>query len=138
MKNQLIQDRFEAIFQALPKEKPKFGPIFRGWLENEKEGYKVYIRITNRFINSQLRECVDLSNIEVLPEFQNTGIFSSILSACENEAKNRNAVVFVESVLNDIVANKLIKEGYNKADVTPDCYWKDLSSAPTHKTSYIS
>lgn len=134
MKNQIIQDRFEGLFKALPQQKPRFGPVFRGWLENEKDGYKVYLRITTRHINGQRRESIDLATIEVLPEFQRRGIFSAILAACESEAKRRGAVVFVESVLNDIVVDKLLKEGYSKVEALPDCFWKEVNNAPANPT----
>lgn len=134
MKNQIIQDRFEALFKALPREKPRFGPVFRGWFENDKNGYKVYMRITRRFINGQQRDSVDLASIEVLPEFQRRGIFSAILAACENEAYSRGAVVFVESVLNKIVIDKLLKEGYCEVADLPNCFWKEFNSGSTHST----
>ena len=134
MKNQAIQDQFETLFKALPREKPKFGPVFRGWFENEKDGYRVYLRITRRYINGQQRDSVDLATIEVLPEFQRRGIFSAILAACENEAHSRGAIVFVESVLNKVVVDKLFKEGYNEAANLPNCFWKEMNSVPTSST----
>jgi ribosomal protein S18 acetylase RimI-like enzyme len=134
MKNQAIQDRFETLFKALPREKPRFGPVFRGWLENYKDGYKVYLRITRRYINGQQRDSVDLANIEVLPEFQRRGIFSAILAACENEAQSRDAVVFVESVLNKIVVDKLVKEGYHELTDLPNCFWKEANSVTPSST----
>lgn len=134
MKNQPIQDRFEALFKALPREKPKFGPVFRGWFENDEDGYKVYLRITKRHINGQRRDSVDLATIEVLPEFQGKGIFSAILAACENEARSRGAVVFVESVLSNIVVDKLLKEGYHELIDSPNCFWKEVNSASASST----
>lgn len=134
MKNQIIQDRFETLFKALPGEKPRFGPVFRGWLENDKDGYKVYLRITRRHINGQQRDSIDLATIEVLPEFQRRGIFSAILAACENEARSRGAVVFVESVLSKIVVDKLLREGYHEVADLPNCFWKEVNSASASST----
>lgn len=134
MKNKTIQDRFETLLKATPREKPRFGPVFRGWLENDKDGYKVYLRITRRYINGQQRDSVDLATIEVLPEFQRKGIFSAILAACENEARSRGAVVFVESVLSKIVVDKLLKEGYHKVVDLPNCFWKEVNSASASST----
>lgn len=126
--NEQVYKTVKTLFEAIPMSAPKAGPIFRGWLENEKLGYKVYLRITHRYLGGDKRLSVEIGSVEVQPEFEGKGVFSSILKACEDEAVRRNCCAYVESILNPIILNKLKREGYIQVEGLPDCRFKDFAN----------
>lgn len=126
--NNQVYESIEKVFKAIPTEPPKFGPVFRGWIENDSLGYKLYLRITKRLLAGKYRTSVDFASVEVSPEKQRNGVFSALILACEHEADRRKGCVFVESILNTIIMEKLLKEGYSEVEGLPNCLFKDLSN----------
>ncbi len=124
--NSVIVETFQKIFEAIPLKEPRYGPIFRGWIENSSFGYKIYLRITNRHINGKQVKSIDIANVEVEESKQNQGVFSSILFACEEEAKRRKCFVFIESILNPIFMLSLKKKGYAPVENLENCLYKDF------------
>jgi len=134
MNNQVFSG-IKNILESVPIKTPKFGPILRGWFENESLGYKLYLRITLRYINGKKRTSIDIASIDVSPDKQRKGVFSSILKACEVDATRRNCCVYVESILNPIIMDKLKGLGYNEVEGLPQCLFKDFSNAEAYSPS---
>jgi hypothetical protein len=69
----------------------------RSWINEEH--ICVYVRRSKRFIDGQLKDCLDLANVSVDEEERGKGIFSKFLIHFEKEAVNLNRTVYLENVL---------------------------------------
>lgn len=80
------------------------------WIDCDK--FKIFVRVTKRLIEKEITETIDISNIVVYDEYQNTGVFKEILSSIKTLASEYNKVIYVESIQNPILVNYLKKEGF--------------------------
>src|SRR5690606_30188872 len=103
------------------------------WVESSEA--KVYIRISKRYIDGQITECLDLATIEVFENSQNKGVFKEILQKMEDFATKNNLLLYVENVLNDLLSEKLETYGYKQinSDITP-CFIKSFESESSIKS----
>lgn len=72
----------------------------------------IYIRKSMRGFDNKLINFFDIGNIEVVPEYQNKGYFTQFLIRLLKEYPNMN--IFVESILNPILTNKLKQFGFKE------------------------
>lgn len=86
----------------------------RQWVGAE-EG-KVYVRVTTRVINGQTCPTIDVASVEVEREHEGKGVFKSLLAVAEEKAAQHSRVVFVESVLNDVLLQVLPRYGYTEVE----------------------
>lgn len=75
---------------------------------------KLFIRLTNRYINNEVIPSIDVANIEIDEEYQGKGLFKELLSEIEIKAEQLGRCVYVESVLNDMLINVLPRYGYEE------------------------
>lgn len=78
------------------------------WFDNEH--INLYIRYTRRFVNGELINTIDIASISVPLEWQGYGVFSGILSSIETTYPT--VPIFVESILNNVFKQWLIRRGY--------------------------
>lgn len=129
MNQEILNNFYNTLTQIISNTKKSKNSYnqFNGWIDSEF--YKVYIRITSRFINGKIHETIDIGSISVNEEFQKKGIFTAILKACEEKAKECNMTVFVENVLNEIISNKLKRIGYLTVENVENCFYKSFDTA---------
>lgn len=80
------------------------------WIHCEK--FKIFVRVTKRLIEKDITETIDISNVVVYDEYQNTGVFKEVLNVIEQLASEHNKVIYVESIQNPILVKYLEKEGF--------------------------
>lgn len=80
----------------------------------KKNGYELYLRFSERQINSELRRCFDIAQVAVPPKFQNRGWFKNfILLASKTEGIDG---IYVESVSSKILRAALPKWNFILVD----------------------
>lgn len=102
--------------------------INRTWLE--VAGARVYVRKTQRYINKVEVNTFEIASIDIDNAYQNKGIFKAFLQSVFILNKDNDRVIYIESVLNDILAGYLernnwqgIYEGSGENRVFLDCYY---------------
>lgn len=77
------------------------------------EGHiSIYVRITKRYVNGSYCDTIDIANVVVNEDFHGRGIFKKNLRAVEHLAKKYDRIVYVESVLSELLVDKLPTYGY--------------------------
>jgi GNAT superfamily N-acetyltransferase len=71
-----------------------------------------YVRKSKRYINQHLVECFDIGDVGVDERHRRKGVFRRFLKEVEDAAAARGRVVFVESVMNPVLEEYLVKMGY--------------------------
>lgn len=94
----------------------KLGGRTNKWIYLPEYYLNLYYRITQRLIEGQMRNTIDLATIEIVEEFRGEGYFSSFLDKIEKLADKYSRVVFVESILNDNLYSFLCRRGYRNGD----------------------
>jgi GNAT superfamily N-acetyltransferase len=84
----------------------------------------VYVRSSQRYIGNKLVNAFDIASISVDEDWQHRGVFSAFIARVENIARDRGAVVYVESVLNPILSDFLRRKGYSELTYCESCFWK--------------
>lgn len=88
----------------------------------------VYVRVTRRYINNELCNTVDIANITVNFDKQNSGIFKEFLSMVEKLSFKYQRTIFIESVLSELLIEKLPTYGYTMIpDTVPPSFSKNIS-----------
>lgn len=78
------------------------------WLDVDE--WKVYVRKTSyRRFNDQLYVCLDIASVDVLPEYQNTGLFSGFLDEIISKYRFN---IFVENIGNPVLLELLLRRGF--------------------------
>jgi GNAT superfamily N-acetyltransferase len=99
------------------------------WLRDE--AMEVYLRKARHFVGvdeASPDDTLDIANVNVLEEWRRRGRFSTFLRAAENVSFSLGLTVFVENVINPVLAAMLERRGYRKtgfSDVLP-CYYKRM------------
>lgn len=79
--------------------------IRNAWIEEDY--VKIYVRKSIRNINGKLFHFLDLASIEVEEEYQNSGIFTKLITDILSIYPDLN--IFVEAILNPIIPHVLNK-----------------------------
>lgn len=102
--------------------------VDRTWLK--VAGAKVYVRKTKRHINNVYVDTFTIASISIDKQYQNKGIFKAFLQSVFISNKDNNKVIYIESVLNNILANYLeqnnwqgIYQGLVEDRLFMDCYY---------------
>lgn len=98
----------------------------------------LYARATFRISDERIKsKTLELARVEVAPAFRRMGLFTRVLDLFEAKAAEHGRRVFVESVLNELVANLLIARGYVKQrDSVPNSYWQTVLDPSKFKGEY--
>lgn len=84
-----------------------------------------YIRVTKRYINGDFHSTLEIANVTVDEDTQHQGVFKNFLKLIEDLADEYGRTVYIESVLNDILIDKLPMYGYVQAkNSIPPSYYK--------------
>jgi GNAT superfamily N-acetyltransferase len=79
---------------------------------NAREG-TAYVRITSRYgPDKTVVPTIDLASIDILPEWQQKGIFQEVLDMVETLAKDHGRHVYAESILSAHVLRVLERRDY--------------------------
>lgn len=129
-----LQVKVLDLLNTIPKGKVfSFGFNFRQWFEFSEIGLKFYVRKSQRYIENEICPVIDLASIEVEPDFQRKGYFNAVLAAFEQFTAQEKFVLYVESVLSEIVRNRLEKLGYIRM-IHVNSYYKDFRNVSETKT----
>ena len=80
------------------------------------EDLMAYVRVTKRYIEGEMVKTLEIANVSVDEDLQGRGIFKKFLQIIETLAKKYERMVYIESVLNDILINKLPSYGYTQLE----------------------
>lgn len=72
--------------------------------------FKLYARKSFHVVDGKAYQFIDIASIAVEPEYQNTGIFTTLLKTLLNRYPNEN--FFIESVVNPVVTHVAQKFGF--------------------------
>ena len=75
-----------------------------------------YIRVTSRYINDEYIKTIDLSTVEVSEAYMNKGFFTKFIQEIEYLAKVYSRTIYVESIINPILGDFLVRRGYHKLE----------------------
>lgn len=73
---------------------------------------EAYIRVTRRYLEGEWVKTLELGNVNVDEAHQRKGHFKALLMLLEELASEYGRIVFIESVLNDMLVKKLPSYGY--------------------------
>lgn len=113
-----------------PVGTPKIEGFLKGvrpnrWLQADK--MEVYVRKAVHVVQGmKASSCFDIANIQVHPDFQNQGVFSSWLAYVEEALRGNEQfeLIFVESILNPHLIQMLGRRGYRQQSdpIMPNMY----------------
>lgn len=87
------------------------------------EKMTAYIRITTRLIQGQMTQTIDIGNVSVNEEHQKQGVFRKFLEGVERLAHRFDKTVYIESVLSQVLIDKLPSYGYtSNQEICPSFY----------------
>lgn len=90
------------------------------------DDFTAYIRVTKRYIDG-MRSTIDIGNVEVLEDVQQKGIFKEFLKIIERLAEKYGRMVYIESVLNELLLDKLPEYGYTMVpNSVPPSFYKEF------------
>lgn len=78
------------------------------------DSLNAYLRVTKRYIDGEHANTLEVANVAVDEDVQGKGIFKKFLEIIEHLAKKYNRLVYIESVLNDFLIDKLPTYGYKQ------------------------
>ena len=70
----------------------------------------VYVRKSRRYLEGRLQDAIDIATANAYP--QGTGLFTAFVEKVEQIAKERDLIVFVESILNEQLISFFVRRGY--------------------------
>ena len=82
-----------------------------GFVRIDEIDTDIYLRNTKRCINNEMISTIDLANININDNFQNTGYCSKIIQYLIEIAKSKNIqAIYVECVLSDTIEHIIINK----------------------------
>lgn len=78
----------------------------------EKKEFAAFIRVTQRYIENEKKNTIDIASIYVKEKYQGQGVFREILNEIEELAKNNNFTVFVECIHDKNIIEMLKRRNY--------------------------
>jgi hypothetical protein len=126
MDRELLKSKLEEKLYSLHKKK-KNDFCINEWICIDEISANIYVRFCTRIIDERRINCIDRANTSIDEKFTGKGYYSDICKVFEKVAKELKLLLYVESVLNDIVEQKLKKEGYIKYPFS-NSYYKDYSN----------
>jgi len=81
---------------------------------------RIYLRLTERYIDGQTYKCIDIASITVQTEANNKGIATNLIQKVEGQAATANRIVFIENVLHEALLHILKKRNYKKIETLTD------------------
>lgn len=103
-----------------------------GWIRTREGNFYCRVHrayLTDRFRVIDTRWSITLASVEIKPELQGKGYFSTLIGAVETYAKARRfGVVFVENVHNERFREYLISIGYSAKEYEPLTVFKRFST----------
>ncbi|MBD8088973.1 hypothetical protein IFT48_03190 [Pseudomonas fluorescens] len=87
-------------------------------------GIQVYVRMTSRVLGNQWIKTLDLADITVPTNLRGQRLFSQVLKEFERLGAQYNRSVYVESIINPIIREALIRRGYTLRESELDSAWK--------------
>ena len=109
-------------------------PEFQDWAKTRKKGrewfrfdshyIEAYIRVTERYLGRERRKTLELAACEVDSAMRGTSFFTHFLTCFEGVAWALDRAVYIESVLNERLAEFFDKRGYvrQNEDIPPSFY----------------
>lgn len=91
-------------------EKTKTSRINNTYISDNR--ITAYVRITSRYISGEMLQTIDIGNVSVEEEYQNQGVFKHFLEGVEILAHRFDRTVYIESVLSQVLLEKLPTYGY--------------------------
>lgn len=76
------------------------------------DSLNAYLRVTKRYINGEQVNTLEIANVTVDEDMQGRGVFKKFLEIIEHLGKKYDRLVYIESVLNDFLIDKLPTYGY--------------------------
>ena len=93
------------------------------WLDDNQ--LKVYVRITERYLDGERLPSIDIANVEVVRELRGNGIFAGVLADIEQIAQDTGRIVYVESILEPRLERFLQQRGYEEVPkAMPPCWFR--------------
>lgn len=77
-----------------------------------KKEFQIYIRVTKRFIDGEMKNTIDIGSIDVKEKHQGKGIFREILKEIEDLAQKNKLTIFIECIHNEILIKMLERRNY--------------------------
>ncbi len=84
---------------------------------------EIYLRIAYHHIEGKTIKTLDISHVNVFPQFQRQGVYASFLAFVDAEHPDVDAL-FVENVVMDAQVPLYLKRGYVKSENDHWCYFK--------------
>lgn len=82
----------------------------RAWLHDRD--LKVYVRLTCRYIDGTVQDCLDVASAEVPEKYRGRGIFTRWMDKAEEIAAANGMTIYVESILNHRLFGFFRNKGY--------------------------
>jgi len=99
------------------------------WLYIEEIGLQTYVRYSTRFIDDRRCEALDRAYTCIAPKFRGRGFYSVVFEVFEEVAKEFGLLLYIESVISNIVKSKIKRSGYLLKSPAESSYYKDFSDA---------
>ena len=96
------------------------------WVFIEDLQTSLYYRVTKRFLEGEMRDTLEVCSVNIEPEFQGQGHFSSLMHMIEDLARKIGRAVLIESVLSDRIACLAESRGYCKLQGEGLNYFKEF------------
>lgn len=84
----------------------------REWFSFDDFKLKVYLRITDRYLDGEPKSTIEIATVEVDREYQSQGYFTLFLNEIEKLAEKYERFVYIESIQRGNFLNFLKKRGY--------------------------
>jgi len=94
----------------------------RAWLTDRS--LKIYVRVTRRYINGSILDCLDVASVEAPEKSRGKGMFTRWMDKAEALAAENGMTVYVESILNPRLFGFFQNRGYVSSTVSPDSMFK--------------
>ena len=110
-----LNDELDNFLKGDPRERSR-------WIYTDK--VTLYTRKSRRYLKKQYVTCIDIADITVHEPHRGTGVFATFIQHVEQvvaDPNNSFQGVFVESIVNPYLMNRLTKHGYTVRD---DCCYK--------------
>lgn len=98
--------------------------VRHAWID--EPNLRAYVRKTIRYIGREMYNTLDIANVEVTEEERGKKIFTKFLDKVEKAAKERDSIVFIESILSERFYNFLLKRGYRPRPSEPSSLYKKI------------
>lgn len=121
IKNESLTSFF-ANFQKFMNSKTK-----NLWIESDNGVIRCYVRKAFHRIDNELKNTLDIANIDVAKEYQNRGIGSAVINKLHE--LNPFTITYVESILNPDLYKRLISQGWIDTNTDPPCLYKETGKS---------